>query len=261
MLDNFISFNQTIHIPSLNNENFLTATWNAPCHVKTLITTRQGGISQAPYHSLNLGAHVGDNPDHVAKNRQIVQQRVNKPLIYLNQTHSNKVIHAIEGINQIIDADASIDNTGRVACAVMTADCLPVLFCDISGTIVAAAHAGWRGLANGILTRTVMAMNIPSHEILTYFAPAIGAESFEVGQDVYDAFYYSDPEMRSAFTAIDEQKYLADIYQLAKLDLQRVGVQYFSGGEHCTVIERDRFFSYRRDGQTGRMISAIWLDK
>ena len=158
-------------------------------------------------------------------------------------------------------ADASFDGTGRAACAVMTADCLPVLFCDRAGSVVAAAHAGWRGLAGGILQNTVAAMGIPPVEILAYFGPAIGAESFEVGQDVFDAFVCPLPAAETAFQSIGSGKYLADIYALARLILRREGVTQIYGGTHCTVLERDTFFSYRRDGQTGRMLSAVWLEQ
>lgn len=242
-------------------ECFLQADWNAPANVRTLISTRRGGVSGKPFHSLNVGAHVGDNPEHVAQNRALVQQQTALPLAYLNQTHSNTVVRAADALAQTLDADASFDNSGTVACAVMTADCLPVLLCDRAGTVVAAAHAGWRGLANGILQNTLAAMNVDPLEIMAYLGPAIGPDAFEVGQDVYDAFCRQLPQAENAFEPIDAAngKYLADIYQLARQVLKHCGVAQISGGNHCTVLERERFFSYRRDGQTGRMVSAIWL--
>lgn len=255
------SLNQAIHLSQPITGSFFHANWSAPSHVKTLITTRNGGVSEGVYRSLNVGAHVGDNPDHVAQNRALVQQQVAVPLAYLNQIHSADVVQAATSIHAPLNADASWDNTGTVACAVMTADCLPVLFCDRAGTVVAAAHAGWRGLAGGVLQNTVAAMGVEPIEIMAYFAPAIGAEAFEVGQDVFDAFVADLPSAERAFQAIGGGKYLADIYLLAKLILQREGVTQIFGGEHCTVLERDTFFSYRRDGQTGRMVSAIWLEK
>ncbi|ULJ61720.1 peptidoglycan editing factor PgeF [Wielerella bovis] len=255
------TLNQAIHLPHPITDSFFAADWNAPRHVKTLISTRNGGVSEGVYRSLNLGAHVGDNPDHVAQNRAIVQTQVSVPLAYLNQIHSADVVQASDSVHTPQNADASWDNTGTVACAVMTADCLPVLFCDRAGTVVAAAHAGWRGLANGVLQNTVAAIGVEPIEIMAYFAPAIGAEAFEVGQDVFDAFVTDLPQAESAFQAIGGGKYLADIYFLARLILQREGVSQIFGGEHCTVLERDTFFSYRRDGQTGRMVSVIWLDK
>lgn len=259
MLNN--SLNQAINLPNAISGSFFQANWHAPRNVKTLITTRNGGVSSGVYASLNVGAHVGDDPQCVAQNRAIVQAQVPVSLAYLNQIHSATVVQAANSIHTPLDADASWDNSGNVACAVMTADCLPVLFCDRAGTVVAAAHAGWRGLAGGVLQNTVAAMNVEPIEIMAYFAPAIGVDAFEVGQDVYDAFCSQLPHAQQAFHAIKDGKYLADIYLLAKQILQNEGVTQIYGGEHCTVLERDTFFSYRRDGQTGRMVSAIWLEK
>ncbi|MDO4998602.1 MAG: peptidoglycan editing factor PgeF, partial [Neisseria sp.] len=253
---------QKLDLPEIETP-FLRADWNAPSHVKTLISTRQGGVSEGVYASLNVGNHVGDAAEHVARNREIVQTHIGVPVAYLKQTHSTIVVQASDSVASELNADASVNADGTAACAVMTADCLPVLFCDKAGTVVAAAHAGWRGLAGGILQNTVAAMNVPSAEILAYLGPAIGAEAFEVGEDVRQAFIAQNDAAASAFTAIGEHdgqtKYLADIYQLARLALQAVGVVNITGGEHCTVLEREHFFSYRRDGQTGRMVSAIWL--
>lgn len=254
------SLNQAIDLPETISDSFFRANWNAPKNVKTLITTRNGGVSEGVYTSLNVGAHVGDNPEHVAENRARVQKQVPVPIAYLDQTHTVKVVQAADSVNTPLNADASWDNTGTVACAAMTADCLPVLFCDRAGTVVAAAHAGWRGLAGGVLQNTVAAMGVEPIEIMAYLAPAIGADAFEVGQDVFDAFCADNPKAEQAFTAIENGKYLADIYLLAKLILQREGVTQIFGGEHCTVLQRDTFFSYRRDGQTGRMVSLIWLE-
>ncbi|HGH6790951.1 TPA: peptidoglycan editing factor PgeF [Neisseria meningitidis] len=241
-------------------KNFLTADWPAPANVKTLITTRNGGVSQGAYQSLNLGTHVGDNPEAVRRNREIVQQQVGLPVAYLNQIHSTVVVNAAESLGGTPNADASVDDTGKVACAVMTADCLPVLFCDRAGTTVAAAHAGWRGLAGGVLQNTIAAMKVPPVEMMAYLGPAISADAFEVGQDVFDAFCTPMPEAAAAFEGIGGGKFLADLYALARLILKREGVGGVYGGTHCTVLERDTFFSYRRDGATGRMASLIWLD-
>lgn len=247
--------------PRPARQNFLTADWPAPANVKTLITTRNGGVSQGVYQSLNLGSHVGDDPDAVRRNREIVQEQVGLPVAYLNQIHSTIVVNAADALGNTPDADASVDNTGKAACAAMTADCLPVLFCDKAGTVVAAAHAGWRGLAGGVLQNTIAAMNVAPVEIMAYLGPAIGADAFEVGQDVFDAFCTPMPEAADAFEDIGGGKYLADIYALARLVLRREGVDMIYGGTHCTVLERDTFFSYRRDGQTGRMVSLIWLEQ
>ena len=232
-----------INLPAPIVGSFFTANWAAPRHVKTLITTRNGGVSSGAYSSLNVGAHVGDDPNHVAQNRAYVQTQVPVPIAYLQQTHSAIVVQAADSIAAPLNADASVDTSGKVACAVMTADCLPVLFCDRAGTVVAAAHAGW-----------------PTMEIMAYFAPAIGAEAFEVGQDVFDAFCAQNQAAEALFAPIANGKYLADIYGLARLILRREGVTQIFGGEHCTVLERETFFSYRRDGATGRMVSMIWLE-
>ncbi|QEY23152.1 peptidoglycan editing factor PgeF [Neisseria animalis] len=244
-----------------NGKNFLQADWPAPANVKTLISTRNGGASKPPYHSLNVGAHVGDHSDDVKRNRQIIQEEAGVPVAYLNQIHSSTVVRAEDALETLRDADASVDRSGKAACAAMTADCLPVLFCDKAGTVVAAAHAGWRGLAGGVLQNTVKAMGVAPLEIMAYFGPAIGPDAFEVGQDVVDVFCKQYPEAERAFEHIGSGKYLADIYALARLVLQHEGVNMIYGGEHCTVLERDTFFSYRRDKQTGRMVSLIWLDK
>ena len=256
MLAKKIPLPESIHAP------FFTADWRGvPKNVKTLMTTRNGGFSVGEYRSLNMAMHVGDNPEHVAKNRALIQQHIPVPVSYLNQTHSTIVVQAVDSVNAPIEADASVDQSGQVACAVMTADCLPVLFCDRAGTVVAAMHAGWRGLANGVLQNTVAAMGVAPVEIMAYLAPAIGAEAFEVGQDVFNAFCVPMPHAEQAFTSIGEQKYLADIYQLARLILRDVGIGQIDGGKHCTLLERETFFSYRRDGVTGRMASIIWLEK
>ena len=249
-----------INLPEPIAGSFFTANWTAPRNVKTLITTRNGGVSSGAYSSLNVGAHVGDNPEHVAENRARVQAQVPVPIAYLQQTHSSIVVQAADSVAAPLNADASVDASGKVACAVMTADCLPVLFCDRAGTVVAAAHAGWRGLADGVLQNTIAAMGVPAMEIMAYFAPAIGAEAFEVGQDVFDAFCAQNQAAEALFAPIENGKYLADIYGLARLILRREGVTQIFGGEHCTVLERETFFSYRRDGATGRMVSMIWLE-
>lgn len=251
--------NQIIDLPT-HNQSFIIPDWGAPKNVRALITTRQCGVSTGVFSSLNVGAHVGDKPEIVAQNRALVQQQVSVPIAYLNQTHSTRVVQATDALVQLLDADAVVDATGKAACGVMTADCLPVLFCDRAGGVVAAAHAGWRGLAAGVLQNTIAAMNVPPVEIMAYLGPAIGGDAFEVGQDVFDAFVAQNPAAEQAFKPLGDGKYLADIYLLARQILQREGVTQISGGEHCTVLERDTFFSYRRDGQTGRMLSVIWLE-
>lgn len=239
---------------------FLHADWQAPPRVRTLITTRQGGVSEGAFASFNTAAHVGDRPEHVAANRALLQEHVPVPITYLQQVHGNCVVNAADAVRETLNADAVVDASGTAACAVMTADCLPVLFCDRAGSVVAAAHAGWRGLAGGVLQNTVAAMKVPPVEVMAWLGPAIGAEAFEVGQDVYDAFTAQDGKAADAFQPIGGGKYLADIYLLARQVLYREGVTQISGGGFCTVLERERFYSYRRDRETGRMLSVIWLE-
>lgn len=244
---------------------FVRPHWPAPANVHGLISTRQGGVSQAPFASLNVGLHVGDDVEAVRQNRARVQAQVQYPLAYLNQTHSTMVVSASAALAALatgtpLNADASIARQGEaVACAVMTADCLPVLLCDYAGSVVAAVHAGWRGLAGGVIQNTIEAMAVPPAEIMAYLGPAIGPDAFEVGQDVYDAFCQCVAEADKAFVSIGTQHYLADIYALARYILADMGIHRVFGGTECTVLQRQQFFSYRRDGQTGRMVSAIWL--
>ncbi|MGO3860090.1 MAG: peptidoglycan editing factor PgeF [Neisseriaceae bacterium] len=241
------------------DQALFTANWPAPKNVKTLISTRNGGVSKGEYASLNVGAHVGDDPQAVAENRRRVQAQVPVPMVYLNQIHSATVVAAAAHQDVVPDADASVAHDGSVACAVMTADCLPVLFCDRQGTVVGAAHAGWRGLAGDVLAQTVAKMGCDPLDVMAYLGPAIGPDAFEVGQDVWDAFCVPHPHAITAFQDIGNDKYLANMYDLAKVKLKDIGVTQIYGGDYCTVLQRDLFFSYRRDGQTGRMVSTIWL--
>ncbi|MCG9116127.1 peptidoglycan editing factor PgeF [Laribacter hongkongensis] len=238
----------------------LTAGWPAPARVRTLITTRDGGVSLAPYASLNLGQHVGDDPAAVAENRARLRACLPAEPFWLNQVHGIGVQEACADAPDVPpDADAGFTRQPGVVCAVMTADCLPVLLTDRSGSVVAAAHAGWRGLCNGIIEATIARMAVPANDILAWLGPAIGPDAFEVGPEVRAAFMAHDPTAASAFTAIPDGKYLADIYLLARQRLNACGVTEVHGGDACTVTERERYFSYRRDGRTGRMASLIWL--
>jgi len=251
---------------------FLTPDWaDAPDNIGALTTLRAGGVSLAPYddgitgrNGLNLALHVSDNPEHVRQNRALLRPFVPSEPAWLTQTHSTIVIDAASTSNTTIapEADASIATKHGTVCVTLTADCLPVLFCDAKGTVVAAAHAGWRGLADGILEQTVLQMRASGAEdILAWFGPAIGPQSFEVGDDVLHAFVARGENRRTAFRPIAVQpgKYLADIYLLARLTLNDVGVDRISGGGLCTVIDKNRFYSFRRDEVTGRMASLIWL--
>jgi len=232
--------------------------WPAPPRVRALQTLRGGGCSPAPWDSCNLGDHVGDAPERVAANRASLRALApNKPC-WLRQVHGVAVVDAAAA-SGVPAADAAFTRRPGSVCAVMTADCLPVLFCDRAGSVVAAAHAGWRGLAAGVLEATVAAMGAPPDELLAWFGPAIGPRCFEVGGEVRAAFVDRDPAAAGAFQALGGNKWLADIYALARLRLAAVGVTKTFGGDHCTVSEAGRFFSYRRDGTTGRMATLIWL--
>lgn len=240
-------------------ECWLKADWPAPEWIKTCMTTRQDGCSQGRFKGFNLGLHVGDDPNHAWANRAELARLTGCRLAWLEQTHSTDVVEAAPGL--VEEADASWTTDTDVACAVMTADCLPVLFCDRAGTRVAAAHAGWRGLAAGILDNTVSAMGVAPEELLVWLGPAIGPESFEVGPEVRDAFG-SLAAAECFKPSARPGHYLADLYQLARLRLQAAGVsaEAIYGGGLCTVHDSVNFFSYRRDGQTGRQASLIWLD-
>ena len=237
--------------------NWLTPDWPAPASVRACVTTREGGVSEAPFDSLNLGDHVDDRPEAVAENRRRLTDHFSIQPAWLQQVHGIAVAHADPGI--VATADASWTATPGIACAAMTADCLPALFCDRAGTRVAAAHAGWRGLAAGVLEATLDSLDVPAAEVLVWLGPAIGPQAFEVGAEVRDAFLAHDVHAVQAFDPIGDDKYLADIYLLARQRLAAIGISEVYGGDECTVIDRERYFSYRRDGVTGRMASLIWI--
>lgn len=232
--------------------------WPAPANVGALQTTRCGGVSTGAYESLNLGDHVGDAAAAVRANREALVGRIAAEPVWLNQVHGTAVV-AAEAAAAGSEADAAVARAPGRACVVMTADCLPVLLCDRDGTVVAAAHAGWRGLRAGVLERTVEAMEVPGTALLAWLGPAIGPSAFEVGAEVRAAFVAHAAEASEAFEPSGEGKWLADIYRLARQRLRAAGVTAVCGGDLCTVSEPGRFFSYRRDGITGRMGSFIWL--
>ena len=233
--------------------------WPAPANVRALQTLRSGGCSAAPWDSFNLGDHVGDDPADVAANRTLLRAMLPAEPAWLRQVHGVQVLDAA-CVSGEPEADAAFARQPRIVCAVMTADCLPVLFCDRAGTVVAAAHAGWRGLAAGVLETTVQSMGVAPTELLAWFGPAIGNQCFEVGDEVRAAFVAHDAAAAGAFVALGQHKWLADIYRLAGQRLAALGVGSLFGGDCCTVSDPDRFFSYRRDGVSGRMATLIWLD-
>lgn len=221
---------------------FITPDWTAPPNVRALVTTRSGGVSTGPYASLNLGDHVGDDPVAVAANRRLLRTYLPVDPIWLQQVHGTRCVdasHAAIGC----EADASFARTPGVVCAVLTADCLPILLCDTDGTVVAAAHAGWRGLAAGVIEATVAAMGVPSDRLMTWLGPAIGPQHFEVGGEVRDVFLAHDPKAQQAFVAKPNGKWLCDIYLLARQRLEALGVCRPTNADFCTVRDAARFFS------------------
>jgi len=251
----------------MNKLSYLPADWsNKPENVSAVTTLISGGVSKGRFSEYNLAAHVGDDPHAVKANRLKLVEDLQLPSepVWLEQVHSNKVVHAdapvaTGSVPGLLWADASISTTEGVVCAVLTADCLPVFFCNNSGTEVAVAHAGWRGLHAGIITNTVKMMQASADEIQVSLGPAIGAQIFEVGEEVFHTFSKKNSLNKTAFIATKKGSYLCDIYQLARIELQSLGIDKISGGDYCTHSENHRFYSYRRQQTTGRMASLIWL--
>lgn len=239
--------------------DFLAAQWSAPAGIRAGTTLRSGGVSGAPFDTLNLGAHTADTSAAVIENRQRVEQALDLPAspAWLDQVHGTVVADLDAGHSG--PADAAITCHPDRVVAVLTADCLPVVFCDITGRCRGAAHAGWRGLAAGVLEATVTALPAAPSDLLAWLGPAIGPQRFEVGADVREAFADRRPADARLFTPTDKPgKYLADIYALALRRLGALGVTRVYGGGWCTIGDPARFYSYRRDGSTGRMATLIW---
>jgi copper oxidase (laccase) domain-containing protein len=282
------------------SKHWLVPDWPAPANVHAATTLRTGGVSQAPYSSLNPAAHVGDDSEQVRQNRRIVREMLDLPAepVWLDQIHSNHAVKAEnppypplqkEGRGDLQQADAGYTDESGVVCAVLTADCLPLLVCSTDGVQVAAIHASWRGLLAGVISNTVIAMQIPlasslpfskgetslfrntdfspslckmgaRGDLLVWLGPAIGPDCFEVGAEVHNAFLEKSAEFNSAFKKQSNDKWLADIYQMARIELAALGIANVYGGTNCTVTEHKRFYSYRRDTQTGRMATLIWRE-
>lgn len=240
--------------------HLITPSWAVPVGIEACSTTRQGGFSHAPWDSLNLGAHVGDAPESVQANREHLAVLAGMPSqpVWLDQVHGTDVLQLTATTPHSLRADAAYTRQRGVVCAVMTADCLPVLFASRDGKEVAAAHAGWRGLCAGVLEATLNAFISPPEEVIAWLGPAIGPAAFEVGPEVREAFLAVDPDDYVAFRPVGD-KYFADIWQLAKGRLRRQGLRHITGGGLCTYSEPEQFFSYRREPATGRMASLIWL--
>lgn len=242
----------------MSPDTFLRPDWPASPTVHALVTTRLGGVSHPPYDSFNLGSHVGDDPHAVARNRRSLARHLPAEPFWLDQIHGCEVV-AVDTGRVGVRADASVARQPGQVCAILTADCLPVLFCDRDGCVVAAAHAGWRGLCAGVLERSVAAMGVPAASILAWLGPAIGPAAFEVGDEVRRAFLEAGPVPDQAFVAVRPGHWHADLYALARARLLACGVKSIYGGGRCTFGEAQSFYSYRREGRTGRMASLVWL--
>lgn len=244
-----------------SDPEFIIPDWPAPKGVKAVSTTRIGGFSAAPWDSFNLGGHVDDDPEQVEQNRQKLAELVGlsrSQFRFMDQVHGTAFAEFPRDLP--VQADGCVTSQPRVPCLVMAADCLPVLFCNRAGTRVAAAHAGWRGLCQGVLEQAVAQFDDPA-DLMAWLGPAIGPEQFEVGAEVREAFLEKDPQAHKAFVpgAADDH-FLADLYMLARQRLTSAGVSDIYGGHWCTFSEQERFFSYRRDGVTGRMASLIFIE-
>jgi YfiH family protein len=245
--------------------DWLSAQWPAPRRVRTLLTTRAGGVSAAPFDSMNLGTHVGDEAAAVAQNRRRLCAWLPAEPRWLRQVHGTRVVDAAHATTDVEEADACVAQAAGQVCGVLVADCLPVLFCDRGATLVAVAHAGWRGLSAGVLEQTVARLPVVPGQLLAYLGPAIGKGAFEVGADVHAAFCAGDPGAAAYFAgkapgASGEPKWFCDLAGLARRRLETLGVGHVSGGELCTFSDPARFFSHRRDRRTGRQAALVWLE-
>jgi len=260
----------TAPAPALIPADWIVPDWPAPATVRAFVTTRSGGFSRGPWGAgaaggMNVGFGSGDSPDCVARNRALLEACVPAPPRWLDLQHGAEVVVAEQIGSEPAAADASTAITPEVVCCVTVADCLPVLLADRSGSVVAAAHAGWRGLAAGVLQATVRAMHRRAGasigQIDAFFGPSIGPAAFEVGEEVLHAMQRTLPQAQSAFAALPNGKFLADLPALARQALAQVDVRSVSGGNWCTMSERERFFSFRRDRITGRHAAVIWLQR
>lgn len=245
---------------------FITPSWPAPNNVKSLQTTRIGGVSISPFDSLNLAMHVQDDGLTVGRNRQLLADFVPTEPVWTNQVHGTHVIDAAKS-DCLETADGSFSRQKNVVCVTMTADCLPVLLCDKSGSVVAAVHAGWRGLCDGVIEAAVAKMSVAPSTLMAWLGPAIGSKAFEVGEEVRAQFIAQDAKASAAFiqhqTDSQQDKWLGNLYLIAQQRLQNIGVTAIYGGgideDFCTFTDEKRFFSFRRNNVTGRMATMIWL--
>ena len=235
-------------------QDWIGPDWPVPPTVRALCTTRSGGFSEGPWSSMNLGAHCGDDPVSVQQNRELLAAMLPANPLWLRQVHGAIAIQHDSSGAEEPEADGVVASGMNQVCAVLTADCLPVLFSNREGTKVAAAHAGWRGLARGVLEATLNAMDEPPDRVIAWLGPAIGPDHYEVGQEVFDAF----PAAASGGFRQQGGRWLMNLPELARKQLAAAGLQSIHGGGFCTFTEHERFFSYRRDGTTGRMACLVW---
>jgi hypothetical protein len=245
----------------MNPIEFIVPSWPVHGRVRAVSTLRRGGVSAAPYDTFNMGAHVGDEPDCVAENRRHLceQLGLDEEPYWLDQVHGAGVVRAGEA-GHYPQADAAIATEPDRVCAVLTADCLPILLARTDGTRVAAVHGGWRGLAAGVIETTLAELDTPPRSVAAWLGPAIGSEHFEVGSEVRETFVRIDPAAVTAFRANARGRWMCDLYRLAHQHLNRLGVDAVFGGGRCTFAEAADFFSYRRDGRCGRMATLIWIE-
>jgi hypothetical protein len=241
---------------------WITPDWPAPEHVRAFVTTRHGGVSSGEFASLNLGTASGDNIQHVSRNRLIVREHLPSTPRWMAQVHGTQVadLDRLGEADDVSTADAAVTGTPGTVGVVLTADCMPLFLCDSTGYRVAVAHAGWRGMAAGVIENTVASLKADPRDVIAWMGPAIGPEAFEVGPEVREAFLARDPGAEDAFEPGANGKLMADLYELARRRLERAGVNEVYGGGFCTYREPDRFFSYRRAQRSGRMGAFIWME-
>lgn len=240
----------------------ISTAWSTPKNIKSFTTTRKGGVSKLPFDSFNIAYHVNDNPNDVSTNRALLHEQLPCSAVWLEQVHSNKVIvvNSTSDLNIVEQADALFTKEKNIPLAIMTADCLPILLTDEKGSQIAAIHGGWRGLAGDIINNTVACFDCKPSDIKAWLGPAIGPERFEVGQDVVDAFSKLNINHLSGFKPQKNGQFLADIFVLAQQLLIQLGISHISSEQRCTYNDPELFYSYRRDNQTGRMASLIWIE-
>jgi hypothetical protein len=239
--------------------DWIVPDWPASPRVCALVTTRTGGVSRGSFASFNLGTRVGDDPAAVEHNRAILRRHLPGDPVWLQQVHGIGVVDA-ESAGAVPRADGAVARTRHGVCAVLTADCVPVLLAHRSGAAVGIAHAGWRGLAGGVIEATLARMAVAPEEVIAWLGPAIGPRAYEVGPDVYDAFVTRDPGVSAAFAPRGDGKFSADLHALVRRRLAAAGVAGAYGGGQCTYTDAGRFYSYRRERTTGRFASLIWID-